>query len=241
MQLSGHEEAVKLFDQYSQSGDKPELKQFAQQTLPNLREHLQHVQQLRSQLPPDQSAQNQSGQPVAQGSAPQAAGTPTGAGAATSAAAVNFVATRPQDQFRARKLIGSRVYAANDENVGEINDVLMDQSGRVHAVILGVGGFLGIGEKDVAVPMNSLKFMAERPAARATNTTTTTTGNVANPSAPATTTAPPPANTNPNASANAPAGPRAAGTDDDGVPDYIVLSMTKEQLNSAPKFEDTRR
>jgi sporulation protein YlmC with PRC-barrel domain len=157
---------------------------------------------------------------------------------ATPAGSTSFVQTRPQDQFRASKLIGSRVYGANDENIGEINDVLMDQSGRVHAVVLGVGGFLGIGEKDVAVPMNALKFMAERPAARTAATNTTTTGTVANPNPPASTTAPPAANAPATTAARTDAGARAA---DDGVPDYIVLAMTKEQLNSAPKFEDARR
>jgi sporulation protein YlmC with PRC-barrel domain len=157
---------------------------------------------------------------------------------ATPAGSTSFIQSRPQDQFRASKLIGSRVYGANDENIGEINDVLMDQSGRVHAVVLGVGGFLGIGEKDVAVPMNALKFMAERPAARTTTTTTTTTGTVANPNPPASTTAPPAANAPATTTARTDAAPRAA---DDGVPDYIVLAMTKEQLNGAPKFEDTRR
>jgi hypothetical protein len=109
----------------------------------------------------------------------------------------------------------------------------MDQGGRVHAVVLGVGGFLGIGEKDVAVPMNALKFMAQRPAARTTTTTTTTTTGATSP--PASTTAPP------TASAPATTTAPAAQAADDGVPDYIVLSMTKEQLTGAPKFEDTRR
>jgi hypothetical protein len=99
--------------------------------------------------------------------------------------------------------------------------------------------FLGIGEKDVAVPLNALKFMAERPAARTTTaTTTTTTGTVANPNPPAATTAPPAANAPATTTART---DTAARADDDGVPDYIVLAMTKEQLNSAPKFEDTSR
>jgi predicted outer membrane protein len=57
LQLTGHQETVTLFDQFAQNGDHPQLKQFAQQTLPSLREHLQMVQELRSALPPDQTAQ----------------------------------------------------------------------------------------------------------------------------------------------------------------------------------------
>src|SRR5918997_5749695 len=93
--------------------------------------------------------------------------------------AMNFLEVRPQDQFRASKLIGTRVTGANNESIGEINDVLMDQNGPAHAVIIGVGGFLGIGEKDVAIPMTALQFnvgntdMAQRGA--------TTTGAVTTP------------------------------------------------------------
>jgi sporulation protein YlmC with PRC-barrel domain len=168
----------------------------------------------------------------------QAAPMTTGQGGA-----MNFVEVRPQDQFRASKLIGTLVIGANNESIGEINDVLMDQNGRAHAVIIGVGGFLGIGEKDVAIPMTAIQFsagnmdMAQRGA--------TTTGAVTPPAAPATTSAPVPANNNSNLSANAPAAGTTPPTTstatadmDDGVPNRIVLSMTKEQLTQAPTFRD---
>jgi sporulation protein YlmC with PRC-barrel domain len=44
------------------------------------------------------------------------------------------------------------VYDPNDAKIGQIMDVLVDKSGRVSTLIVGVGGFLGAGEKDVAVP-----------------------------------------------------------------------------------------
>ena len=69
-----------------------------------------------------------------------------------------FLEYRQPDQFRSTNLRGTRVYGANNENIGEINDVLISRSGQVAAVIIGVGGFLGIGEKDVAVPMSMLLF-----------------------------------------------------------------------------------
>ena len=49
------------------------------------------------------------------------------------------------------------VYDAHDSKIGDIKDVLLDKSGQVAAVILGVGGFLGIGEKDVAVPFSAIR------------------------------------------------------------------------------------
>ena len=49
------------------------------------------------------------------------------------------------------------VYDPQDNKIGEIMDVLVDQSGKVTALIVGVGGFLGAGEKDVAVPFNAVQ------------------------------------------------------------------------------------
>lgn len=60
--------------------------------------------------------------------------------------------------WRASKLIGARVYSSRNENIGDINDLIIDSSGRVAEVIIGVGGFLGMGEHNVAVPMSDLKF-----------------------------------------------------------------------------------
>lgn len=56
----------------------------------------------------------------------------------------------------ATSFIGSSVYTAANENVGDINDLVFDDKGAVKAVIIGVGGFLGMGEKDVAVPLEKI-------------------------------------------------------------------------------------
>ena len=81
----------------------------------------------------------------------------------------------------ASKFIGMRVYAneanwdswdANSrieagaekdwDDIGEVNDVILGRDGTVKAVVLGVGGFLGIGEKDVAVAMEQIKMVPEK-------------------------------------------------------------------------------
>jgi sporulation protein YlmC with PRC-barrel domain len=49
------------------------------------------------------------------------------------------------------------VYDNQENKIGDVNDILLDPDGRVSAVIVGVGGFLGVGEKDVAVPFKALK------------------------------------------------------------------------------------
>jgi len=61
-------------------------------------------------------------------------------------------------EMRASKLIGSKVTNAANESVGEINDVVLGRDGKVAAVIIGVGGFLGMGERDVAIGYSGLKF-----------------------------------------------------------------------------------
>jgi sporulation protein YlmC with PRC-barrel domain len=53
------------------------------------------------------------------------------------------------------------VYDPSDAKIGEIADVLVDKGGKVQALIIGVGGFLGVGEKDVAVPFNAVAFKSK--------------------------------------------------------------------------------
>lgn len=55
-------------------------------------------------------------------------------------------------------LIGAKIQNANKETVGSVNDVYLDDSGQVKAVVVSVGGFLGVGAKNVAVKWDDLKF-----------------------------------------------------------------------------------
>lgn len=54
------------------------------------------------------------------------------------------------------ELVGATVYAANGERVGDVSDLVIDGSGRISGVVIGVGGFLGMGEKNVAVDYASV-------------------------------------------------------------------------------------
>ena len=63
--------------------------------------------------------------------------------------------------WRASKLVGLNVYNDNNESLGSINDLLTDKSGNIKAVVIGVGGFLGVGEHLVAVPFDKVKFVDE--------------------------------------------------------------------------------
>lgn len=167
------------------------------------------------------SAQTSSVQPL-----PAEGGT---ANAGTAAKSPVFLEMRQPDQFRSTNLRGTRVYGANNENIGEINDVLLNRNGQVAAVIIGVGGFLGIGEKDVAVPMSMLLF---QPGAVEANSTTPPTGSMVSPSSPATEAQ--------SGTTTVPSSPAtgAAARHDTGIPDRLLLKMTKEQLQNAPAFKD---
>ncbi|CDX39721.1 conserved exported hypothetical protein [Mesorhizobium plurifarium] len=68
----------------------------------------------------------------------------------------------PSDKISAANLIGTNVYGADDAKVGEIGDVILTGDKKVDSVIVDVGGFLGIGEKKVAVGMENLKFMIDK-------------------------------------------------------------------------------
>src|SRR5689334_9629337 len=62
-----------------------------------------------------------------------------------------FVTTQSADQWLASKFKGTDVMGANNEKIGDVTDLLIDHNGRIVAYIVGVGGFLGIGQKDVAL------------------------------------------------------------------------------------------
>jgi len=145
-----------------------------------------------------------------------------------------FMTKAAPDQVMASKLIGTRVMGSNNESIGDVNDVIMDSKGQAVAAVVGVGGFLGIGEKDVAVPFAALEFLSEAQVAAMNNT------NAAN--APVTTgsTAAAPSGTMGTAGSGTMAtnnATTAASSASVNSPQRVVLRMTKEQLQSAPKFD----
>ena len=66
----------------------------------------------------------------------------------------------PTGELSASDLLNKSVKNASNESVGDINDLRIDSSGKIAAVIVGVGGFLGLGEKDVALPFEQLRSRA---------------------------------------------------------------------------------
>jgi len=68
----------------------------------------------------------------------------------------------PVDKISTNDFVGTTVYGADDAKVGEIGDVVLSTDKKVDAVIVDVGGFLGMGEKQVAVGLEKLKFMTDK-------------------------------------------------------------------------------
>ncbi|TIM64736.1 MAG: PRC-barrel domain containing protein [Mesorhizobium sp.] len=93
-----------------------------------------------------------------------AAATPDATPDQTKTAAIDKSALTemPINEIRSEDLVGTTVYGANDVNVGEIGDVVLTGDKKVDAVIIDVGGFLGVGEKEVAIGMDNLKFMTDK-------------------------------------------------------------------------------
>jgi sporulation protein YlmC with PRC-barrel domain len=77
--------------------------------------------------------------------------------AATQGPAAQILASIPQNATTVTHWYKQNVYDPSDNKIGEIMDVLVDRDGRIGALIVGVGGFLGAGEKDVAVPFNAVQ------------------------------------------------------------------------------------
>jgi len=94
---------------------------------------------------------------VAQTSAPtppsSAPAAPTAIQTTASTAAETNLAGK--GKWRASKLIGVDIYGPDDKKVGDVTEVIVDKTGKAEMVTIGVGGFLGIGSKDVAVPYAS--------------------------------------------------------------------------------------
>lgn len=114
--VSDHEDAVDAFETYVDDAEDPDLRGFAEQTLPTLQDHLQLAKQTQER--------------VESGTA--------------------------QGWVSIEDALGSAVVNAKGDEVGEIQDVVMKDD--AYFAVVSVGGFLGIAEKDVAVPLDQLKL-----------------------------------------------------------------------------------
>jgi hypothetical protein len=144
-----------------------------------------------------------------------------------------FVTQQSQDQVRASKLVGVDVYGPDNVKIGDISEVLLNRDGTAQAVVIGVGGFLGLGQKNVAVAYKDLEWSSQpvaAPSAASNASPPATTGSVGSAG---TGGAGGPA----GAGTPAPAAPKTAADDATrGYPDHASVRMTKADLQNAPAF-----
>ncbi len=142
--------------------------------------------------------------------------TPNSNGPSPKSAQTTSDAARPasaKGEWQASKLIHMNVYNGQNEKIGDIKELMLDKTGKIDVVAIAVGGFLGIGEHDVAVKFDQLKWVIE-PASSTTSSTTnststrTTTGSA-----------------------------QTQNTQNRNYPDHAVLDTTKDQLKAMPQFD----
>ena len=87
---------------------------------------------------------------------PMATAPSTDAPAATSTG--SYITQQSPDQVSANTYIGQSVYNGANESIGKVSDLIMQKNGGIVAAVVGVGGFLGIGAKNVAVPISNISI-----------------------------------------------------------------------------------
>src|SRR5690348_10804204 len=68
---------------------------------------------------------------------------------------MNFVSSQKPDQWLATKFKGTDVVGSDNQKIGDVSDILFDKTGKVEAFVISVGGFLGVGSKEVALAPSS--------------------------------------------------------------------------------------
>lgn len=140
----------------------------------------------------------------------------------SSTTAGGFMTEAPKKGVSVDHLIGSDVRnRSDDENIGTVDDILIGQDGRPLAAVISVGGFLGIGEKDVAVDWNDVEMRHNREKGYLERTTDAVTG------------------TGDARDDDNMTGTDRTGDAEDPTPtDYVlVVDVTRERLENAPEFD----
>jgi putative membrane protein len=132
--VSDHKDDVAAFEDYVENAKDPELRSFAEETLPTLKEHLEQAKQTQEQV----AATGEQEQPATDTAGDQPSG------------------TEQQGWVSVGEVLGAPVVNDQGDEVGEIKDVVMKDN--AYYAVLAVGGFLGIGDKNVAIPLDGLKL-----------------------------------------------------------------------------------
>lgn len=159
-----------------------------------------------------------------------------------------FLATMPEGASRVSEIIGTTVIGSDIRRLGEVKDVVLDREGRAAAVVIASGGVLGVGERNVAVPFDSLLWnydTAPTDAPASSNTGGVPSGGDAMQAKRADSTSPGPENVEATGTVGDPAKPneglRPQGATipvtGNGAPTRALLRMTVDELRHAPEFQ----
>jgi hypothetical protein len=132
------------------------------------------------------------------------------------------LAQSSKGEWRASKMIGVNVYNDSNEKLGSIDELIMKKDGKIDKVIIGVGGFLGVGQHEIAVNLDQLKF-SDQPLPSTTASTTTSTGS----------------STSSTSSTTGSSTMATRSNADEWYPDHATMSATKDQLKAMPEFKYT--
>ena len=133
-----------------------------------------------------------------------------------------------QGNWRASKVVGLSVYNDNNQSIGSINDLLTDKSGNIKAAVIGVGGFLGVGEHLVVIPFDKIKFVNEPVSYTSASGNANTMPSNTMPSSTTTTG---------SASTTGAASTATASKPNPWYPDHAVYNATKDELKAMPEFK----
>jgi putative membrane protein len=213
-QVGAHEKAVALFEAYAATGENDDLKKWAGDTLPTLKNHLKEAKALSATV--DQVAEADDADKADDRAmrddnamAMNDADTKAAETKPVKKSNIKYLNRQAPTDWTAEALIGRTVENSNGDNLGEINNVIINEKGDVVAVVIGVGGFLGIGEKNVGVPFDELDFKTAAAMRDQPDNTT---------------------------EREAKADEAAARFDTEHADMRIVLNTTKEDLEAAPSF-----
>jgi hypothetical protein len=131
--------------------------------------------------------------------------------------------------WRTSKVVGLNVYNDQNQSIGSINDLLTDKTGNIKAVVLSVGGFLGMGSRYVAIPFEKLKFATEPVVYTGASVGGGAPNNMAKPGSGTT--------TGSASGAGAAPGQAVAIKPNPWYPDHAVFNATKDELQAMPEFK----
>ena len=165
------------------------------------------------------------GTALAQSNPPPASKAPaatTAPAASSSSSSSSSTSTNKNEQnasamnmWQGSKLIGLNVYDTQNEKIGDIKELMVDKDGKIEQVAIGVGGFLGMGEHDVAVKWTELKFYDQPVPSK----TSSATGGAAR-----------------TTGAASSSTSSSTSSSKKNYPDHATLNTTKDQLKAMPQF-----